>query len=128
VAVRRVVIDVRAGLRRVQAWFRRLSRRDQDQTISRLQATRQRLQAQWAARTAGTVASTRYDGADRVACPSSLVARDANDRADPKISSSQEEKKPEKAVAPEGASHIDRLLAAKRRKTGQDEHDHLDNR
>ena len=75
VAVRRVVIDVRAGLRRVQAWFLRLSRREQDKTISRLQATRQKLQAQWAARTAGTVVSTRYDGADRVAARSSLVMR-----------------------------------------------------
>jgi len=128
VAVRRVVLDVRAGLRHVQTWFLRLSRREQDQTISRLQATRQKLQAQWAARTAGTVASTRYDGAERVARPSSLVASDTGSERDKIEAPKEQDKQPEKAATGEEASHIDRLLAAKRRKTGQDEHDHLDNR
>ncbi len=121
VAVRRVVLDVRAGLRRVRAWFLKLGRREQDQTISRLQATRQKLQAQWAARTAGTVASIRYDGAERVARPSSLVAGDPDSETDKIETPKEQEKQPEKVVGSESASHLDQLLALKRRKAGQGE-------
>jgi len=63
-----------------------------------------------------------------VARPSSLVASDTGSERDKIEAPKEQDKQPEKAATGEEASHIDRLLAAKRRKTGQDEHDHLDNR
>ncbi len=117
VAVRRVVLDVRAGLRRARAWvFSAATRREQDATISRLQATRRKLQEQWSARTAHTVVMKRYDGADKyegqvldtepqhkVETPKPADAVGAG----PGARAGQP-----RAVAP---THIDQLLEAKRK-------------
>lgn len=122
VAVRRVAIDMRAGLRRVRAWFGKLGRGEQDETISRLQATRQKLRAQWSTRTAETIVSARYDGADR-------VARDEDKRPTEQAKEVKEaQKRAEKTVTSSGASHIDQLLAAKRKKSEREGEDRSDER
>lgn len=133
VAMRRVVIDVRAGARRVRAWFAGLGRGEQDETISRLQVTRQKLRAQWSARGAETVASARYDGGDRVdesvARRVSLVAREGDDGDRQKVEEAEKApKKVEKARGSSGASHIDQLLAAKRKKSERDDEDRSNER
>ena len=48
VAVRRVIVDVKAPLRRIKAWVLSATRRaERDETISRLQARREKLRQQW---------------------------------------------------------------------------------
>ncbi len=119
VAVRRVVLDVRAGLRRAKTWFlAATTRREQDETISRLQATRNKLREQWTARPAPTIAAKRYDRAGQYEGqvlgsepePMSQTAKVVATKEPPKRTEPARE-----------ASHIDRLLKAKRKASGQDE-------
>jgi hypothetical protein len=117
VAVRRVVFDVRAMLRRVKAWLTRAVRREQDETISRLQARRQKLRAQWSARTATADLPKHYEGADKYQ-GEILTAEPRREAEPPRTTESKEPKKPEK---PSGSAYIDQLLQAKRRKTGHSE-------
>jgi hypothetical protein len=117
VAVRRVVLDVRAGVRRAKNWvLSAAARREQDETISRLQATRQKLRAQWSARSAQPVVTKRYDGVDTYhgqaldAEPQRKVEKPQSAETaavDPSVS----------AKRPPGATptHIDQLLQAKRK-------------
>ncbi len=116
VAVRRVVFDVRAMLRKIKAWLTRAVRREQDETISRLQARRQKLRAQWSARTAAADLSKHYEGADKYK-GEILTAEPRRDVEPPRTAETKEPQKPEK---PSGSAYIDQLLQAKRRKTGQD--------
>ncbi len=116
VAVRRVVFDVRAMLRRVRAWLTRAVRREQDETISRLQARRQKLRAQWSARTAAADLPKHYEGADKYQ-GEILTAEPKREAEPPRTLESKEPQEPEK---PSGSAYIDQLLQAKRRKTGHD--------
>ena len=116
VAVRRVVLDVRAILRRVRAWVTMQTKRQEDATIARLQARRQKLRQQWSAKTADAVAAKRYDKGEQY--KGDLVVG-----APPKPKPAEPEKpaRPEKKKAPRESSHIDELLKVKRRKTGSDD-------
>ena len=116
VAVRRVVLDVRAAVRRVRTWVTSATRREQEQTISRLQARRQKLREQWSARTAEVAASRRYAGADDY--EGELL--NAEPKAEVQKPAPEKPAKPKPARAPSGGTHIDELLKAKRRKAGSD--------
>jgi len=118
VAVRRVIVDVRAPLRRVKAWVLSATRRaERDETISRLQARREKLRQQWSARTADTVVSKHYEGAEKY--EGELLS--AQTQSEAKAPEKQEAKKPEKEAPPREASHIDQLLKAKRKKARGDD-------
>jgi hypothetical protein len=117
VAVRRVVIDMRAILRRVKGWLTRTVRREEDRTISRLQARRQKLREQWSAKTAEAVVSKHYEGAERYQ-GELLTAEPKREAETPK---QKEVKPPESQRKPGEATYIDQLLQAKRRKTGHSE-------
>jgi hypothetical protein len=117
VAVRRVVFDARAALRRVKAWLTSTARREEDQMLSRLQARRQKLREQWSSRTAEAVLSKRYEGAQKYegellsSEPTRVVETPAK----------QEAKEPKAQKTPSESTHIDQLLKAKRRKAGGSE-------
>jgi uncharacterized membrane protein len=117
VAVRRVVIDVRAMLRRVKGWLTRTVRREEDQTISRLQARRQKLREQWSAKTAEAVVSKHYEGAEKY--QGELLT--AEPKREPEVPKKEEAKPRESQKKPVEATYIDQLLQAKRRKTGHSE-------
>jgi hypothetical protein len=121
VAVRRVVLDVRAGFRRAKTWvLSAAARGERDETISRLQVTRQKLQAQWSARATQTTVTNRYDGADKYDEEAEDIASSSGDKArrvpEPAQAEEPAEKEPVRV-----ASHIDLLLAAKRKARGQNE-------
>ncbi len=114
VAVRRVILDIRAKARRV-ASFVRLARaeRKTDQTLERLRLRRRKLRDQLLAREAHAVASKRYQASEKY--QGDLPIAEAAQKAE-----AQPEKKPEKPVpdktdAGEDSSHIQRLLRAKRK-------------
>ena len=119
VAVRRVVLDVRAGWRRAKAWLVAKTRRgERTETLSRLQASRAKLREQWSAGSADTVVSKHYDKAAEY--EGTLLNEEPRPEAQVAVeepSAAKPEKKP--SVAP--TSHIDQLLQAKRRKTQGDE-------
>ena len=117
VAVRRIVLNVRAGLRRIASWIVTTAKREQDETIARLQARRQKLREQWSARTADTIVSKRYEGAQGYK-GDLLSAEPKREVEAPK--KPQAEPPPAKKTPQEG-THIDQLLKAKRKATGQDE-------
>jgi Ca-activated chloride channel family protein len=113
VAVRRIALDIPAGLRWVKARFVAAGRQEQDQTIAQLQATRQKLRARWSARTTQTITSKRYEGGQQYqgdllsdASPTP-PAQKAPDVAGPST--------------PQEGTHIDQLLKARRKKAGEDE-------
>ncbi|MCL5279340.1 MAG: VWA domain-containing protein, partial [Planctomycetes bacterium] len=117
VAVRRVVLDVRAMLRRVRGWLTRTVRREEDQTISRLQARRQKLREQWSAKTAEAVVSKHYEGAEKY--QGELLT--AEPKRESQVPKKEEVKPPESHKKPTEATYIDQLLQAKRRKAGHSE-------
>ncbi len=116
VAVRRVILNVRAGLRRVKAWLLSTAKREQDQTIARLQARRQKLREQWSARTADTIVSKHYEGAEKY--QGELLSTEPRREMEPPAKPKAEE--PPKQKPPQEGTHIDQLLKAKRKATGQD--------
>ena len=119
VAVRRVVLDVRAGWRRAKVWLVAKTRRgERTETLSRLQASRAKLREQWSARSANTVVSKHYDKAAQY--EGTLL----NEEVRPETQVAVEEPpaaKPQKKTSAAPASHIDQLLQAKRRKIQGDE-------
>jgi uncharacterized membrane protein len=117
VAVRRVALDVRAMLRRVRGWLTRTVRREEDQTISRLQARRQKLREQWSAKVADAVVSKHYEGAEKYQGELLTV----EPKREPETPKEKEVKPPEGQKKRGEATHIDQLLQAKRRKTGHSE-------
>jgi uncharacterized membrane protein/Mg-chelatase subunit ChlD len=119
VAVRRVILNVRAGLRRAKAWVLSTAKREQDQTIARLQARRQKLREQWSARTADDVLSKHYEGADKY--QGELLSNEPRREMEPPAEPRAEE--PPKQEPPREGTHIDQLLKAKRKKTGQDQNE-----
>jgi len=117
VAVRRVVLDVRAFGRRARRWLARAVRREQDQTISRLQARTQKLRQQWAARSAQAPVARHYEGADKYQ-GDILTAEPKQQPHAPKKEETRESEVQQKRAE---TTHIDQLLQARRRKTGRDE-------
>jgi len=118
VAVRRVVVDVRAALRRAKAWLLAKARRgERDETISRLQAARAKLRRQWSARTAETIVSKHYDRAEQY----EGMLLDEEAKPEPNVVAKQEAVVPEKTEPAREVSHIDQLLRAKRQKARKDE-------
>jgi len=116
VAVRRVVLDVRAVARRV-ASFVRLGRieRKTDQTLERLRLRRQKLRDQLSARKADAIASRRYEASKQY--EGDLPVAEAAQHKPPREKKPQEAG-PAKADAREETSHIQRLLKAKRKAAG----------
>ena len=114
VAVRRVVFDVRAVLRRVRVWLTATARREEEQTLSRLQARRQKLREQWSSRQAEAVLSKRYEGGQKY--EGELLRTEPIREAETPPKPESKEPKPQKP--PATSTHIDQLLQAKRRKAG----------
>ena len=105
-------------MRRIKAWALSATRRgERGETISRLQATREKLRRQWSARAADTTVSKHYEGAEKY---EGEVLSDATRRA-VKTPEEREVKAPDKETSAPEVSHIDRLLKAKRKKTHGDE-------
>jgi Ca-activated chloride channel homolog len=114
VAVRRVVLDVRAALRRVRSWVAAAAqRKSTDENIERLSARRRKLQQQWAARSAQIDIAKRYDGAK------SYEGKLVDEQARKAVETPQvQQAKPAREAAPERpASHIDQLLKVKHKTT-----------
>jgi len=112
VAMRRVVVDFRAMVRRVVALARAArGERKVDVTLERLKLRRQKLRERLTARKADALASKRYRASEEYKgdLPVAKAAKQPKPEA---------EKKPEKAApakAAEESSHIDRLLRAKQK-------------
>lgn len=117
VAVRRVIVDVRGSLRRARAWLASATRHESDERISRLQARRQRLRAQWSAGAADGVFARRYEGGEKY--QGNAIDSEPKLQEPPPAEPPAEEPKPPKP-APQ-STHIDQLLQAKRRKAGHEE-------
>jgi hypothetical protein len=113
VAVRRVVVDVRGTVRRVRSWVSAAARRQEDETISRLRARRQKLREQWSARTTDVTTAQRYDGAEGY--DGELLA--AEPKPPKEVFEEQPDHEPDKKQPSQAGSHIDHLLQAKRKKT-----------
>ena len=116
VAVRRVVVDVRAGLRRVKGWLTATAQQQKDERIARLQARRHKLRAQWSAGAADGVFAKRYEGGDRYR--GDTIDSQPRRQETPPAKPVEEPRPPKPAVK---STHIDQLLQAKRRKTGHGE-------
>jgi hypothetical protein len=115
VAVRRVVFDVRAALRRVKVWLTQAARREEDEVIARLQARRQKLREQWSARKADAATGQHYEGGQKY--EGELLSAEPKREVPPPTEQKVEAPKP--PTAPAARTHIDQLLQAKRRKTGR---------
>ncbi|MFH1717869.1 MAG: glutamine amidotransferase [Planctomycetota bacterium] len=124
VAVRRVVLDVRAIARRVASVVRlgRIERKT-DQTLERLRLRRQKLRDQLSARKADAVASRRYEASKQY--EGDLPVAEAAQHKPPPEEKPQEAA-PAKADAREETSHIQRLLKAKRKAAGDKQNDNAE--
>jgi len=119
VAVRRVVIDVQGALRTVKGWLTAATQQQKDERISRLQARRHRVRAQWSTGAVGGVFARRYEGGERF--QGDVIDAEPKRQEESPAPPTQEEPKPQKPAA--SATHIDQLLQAKRRKTGHAKED-----
>ncbi len=112
VAMRRVVVDFRAMVRRVVALARAAKgERRVDVTLERLKLRRQKLRERLTARKADALASKRYRASEQYKGDLPVVKTAGRPKP-------EAEKKPEKAApvkAAEESSHIDRLLRAKQK-------------
>jgi len=112
VAVRRIVVDFRAVLRRIVSLVRAAKGEKKiDQTLERLKLRRQKLREQLSARKADALASKRYEGSEKY--QGELPVAEAAQKPKPKPQKEPEEATPTKAA--EQISHIDRLLKAKQK-------------
>jgi len=116
VAVRRVIVDARARMRKVVAWLRATARQEKDERIARLQARSQKLRAQWAAGAADGVFAKRYQGGEKY--QGSTIDAEPK-RAEPPAAKPavEEPKKPK----PAESTHIDQLLQARHKRGGEDQ-------
>jgi Ca-activated chloride channel family protein len=123
VAVRRVVIDVRASLRRVRAWILSAAqRRTEDETIERLSSRRRKLREQWAARSARISISKHYDGAQDY--QGDLLGEQPRKAAEThQVQQATGTDSDTRSGQPRGAAstHIDQLLKAKRKATARND-------
>jgi len=125
VAVRRVVLDVRAMARRVAA-LASIGKtvRKTDKTLERLQARRRKLRESLDARKAAAVASKRYRASEEY--EGELPVADTARQVRPQPESKPEEAPPAKAEPGEGSEHIQRLLRAKRKAAESEASDETD--
>ncbi|MHC4435107.1 MAG: glutamine amidotransferase, partial [Planctomycetota bacterium] len=121
VAMRRVILDVRAMARRVASVVRlRRGEAKADKTLERLQARRRRLRDQLDARKTA-VASRRYQASAEY--EGELPVADTARPPRPQPQKESKRPAPAKADDGEGSAHIQRLLKAKRKATDQDKGD-----
>jgi Ca-activated chloride channel homolog len=116
VAVRRVIVDARARVRKTVAWLTATARQEKDERIARLQARSQKLRAQWAAGVADGVFSKRYQGGEKY--QGNTIDSEPKREAPPAAKPSAEEPKKPK---PAESTHIDQLLQARHKKAGGDQ-------
>jgi len=116
VAVRRVVLDFRAMARRAVSLVR-LARpeRKADPTLERLRARRQKLRDQLFAGKAAAIAAKRYQASKEF--EGALPVADTTKPVRPQTTR-QDTEKPKEPAARQDASHIQRLLKAKRKAAG----------
>jgi uncharacterized membrane protein len=126
VAVRRVILDIRAIARRA-ASFVRLKKLEQktDQTLERLRARRQTLRDQLSARKADQSAARRYQASEdyRGEMPTAETVK----QAEAKVEKKAEKPVPKKAEPTEDSSHIQRLLKAKHKAAEHRQNDKNEN-
>jgi len=114
VAMRRVILDVRAIARRAVSLVRLKKLVQQtDQTLDRLRARRLKLRDQLSARKADAMASRRYEAGEEI--KGDLPMAGAVKQADVQPEKKPEKPVPERAETPKESSHIQRLLKAKRK-------------
>jgi hypothetical protein len=120
VAMRRVILDFRAMARRIAA-FARLRRADgkPDRTLERLRARRQKLRDQLFTRKAGIAASRRYQAGEEY--QGELPVADTARKVRPKPVEEPQSTERERGI--EQATHIQRLLKAKRKAAGIESND-----
>ncbi|NQT01750.1 MAG: VWA domain-containing protein [Planctomycetes bacterium] len=127
VAVRRVVLDIRAMARKL-AVLVRLGRAEdkRDQTLERLRMRRRKLYDQLLARSADADASRRYEADEKF--KGELPTRQAPPVAETKPEKPAPEQTEEQRTASEqGPSHIQRLLKAKRKAADSGQNDKTEN-
>ncbi|MCP4259815.1 MAG: VWA domain-containing protein [Planctomycetes bacterium] len=131
VAVRRVVLDVRAIARKIAALVRfRKTESKVSQTLERLRKKRQNLRDQLLARSSEVDASRRYEADEKFT--GELPNIQASSAAKPIGENEPEKSAQEKTKAPRKAdeqepSHIDLLLKAKRKATNRGSDDKAEN-
>ena len=114
VAMRRVILDVRAIARRAVSLVRLKKLGQQtDQTLDRLRARRLKLRDQLSARKADAIASRRYEAGEEV--KGDLPMAGAARQPDVLPEKKPEKPAPKKAETQQESSHIQRLLKAKRK-------------
>jgi uncharacterized membrane protein len=112
VAVRRVVIQVRAIARRVVSFVKSMrGELKTDQTLQRLRLRRQKLREQLSARSADAAAARRYEAGEKYS--GELPMAKTVPKAEQPRKEEPKEAAPEKAKSQESAAHIQRLLRAK---------------
>ncbi|MBP8303141.1 MAG: VWA domain-containing protein [Phycisphaerae bacterium] len=115
VAVRRLAIDGRAALRRIRVGLAPAARHQTDERISRLQAARQKVWDRWRAGPVQDVSSTRVQGG-----PGGQGEQIGSEPGRPDEASAAPAEQPGPQQVRPAGTHIDRLLEAKRRKTGRE--------
>lgn len=124
VAVRRVVLDVRAIARKVavSVRFGRAEGKG-NQTLERLRLRRQKLRDQLLARSADADASRRYEADEKF--KGELPTRQAQPQTRPEkpVPEKTEAQEDSGIAAEQGPSHIQRLLKAKRKASDRDRND-----
>lgn len=116
VAVRRVILDARAKLRRAIAWVTATTRQEKDERIARLQARSQKLRAQWAAGAADGVFAKRYDGGQQY--QGDTIGSEPRGAEPPTAKPTAPE--PAKPKPAPQSTHIDQLLQARHKRARGD--------
>jgi len=117
VAVRRVVLDFRAITRRIVSVVRLAKPQHKaDPVLERLRLRRQKLKEQLSTGKTAAIAAKRYKGGETF--DGDLPVAKVTEQAKPMSVTPSEKQTPEKTVAHEDSSHIQRLLKAKRKAAG----------
>jgi hypothetical protein len=120
VAMRRVVLDFRAMARRIAAVARlRRAESKPDQTLERLRVKRQKVRDRLSARKADAAASRRYQAGEEY--EGQLPVADTAKQIRPQPT--EEPQSPERKPEAQQATHIQRLLRAKRKAAGLEQND-----
>ena len=125
VAARRIAVDVRALLRKAAVALRPRRRAAQKgKTLDRLQARREKLKQQLAARAPDATAQRKYQARAESAEPLRMadVSEPAHDERTPAQAAAPDAEAPP-TDKPQTETHLDRLLRAKRKARGQSGHE-----